>query len=110
MSLRQKIEIVEKQKWSSVRLGKLKFKLSSFFECVIIFLNMAKKKMTIEDLAVMTKNAFDRIDRRFDKMDERFDKVEARLDRIENLLIRGLENRMDRVEDKVRVVETKLKI
>ena len=43
-------------------------------------------------------------------MNERFNKVDERLDRIENILIRAHENRIERPEDGLRVVKTRLKI
>jgi len=60
---------------------------------------MAKKNVTIDDLAVMVQKGFNGVDKRFDEMatktemnarfdvvSKRFDKVEARLGKIENLL------------------------
>ncbi|MEK7175721.1 MAG: hypothetical protein AAB693_02895 [Patescibacteria group bacterium] len=38
------------------------------------------KKVSIEDLAIMTANGFNRIDKRFDSIDQRFDKIEGDID------------------------------
>jgi hypothetical protein len=54
---------------------------------------------TVDNLAVMVAKGFERVDARFTQMD-------TRLDRIENLLIRGLENRTDKIEDDIRVSKT----
>ncbi len=63
------------------------------------------KKMTIEDLAVITANGFKSVDKRFEAMEERIDGLETginkRLDRIENLLLRDHLNRIERLEDTV---------
>ena len=59
------------------------------------------KKMAIEDLARITANGFDAVDRRFDIVDKRFDGIDKRLDRIENLLLRDHLNRIERLEDMV---------
>ena len=78
---------------------------------------MAKKKVTIEDLARITKSGFDTVDKRFDAVDKRFEQVDiklesfrtevnARFDHIENLLIRAHENRIEKLEDDVRVLKT----
>lgn len=76
-----------------------------------------KKKVTIEDLAVMTQKGFLAVDKRFDgvdkkfgEIDKRFDEVDKRLDRIENLLIRDHENRLNRIDDDMRVIKTRLKV
>lgn len=37
---------------------------------------MAKKHITIDDLAGMVKRGFDAVDLRFDKVDERFGRIE----------------------------------
>lgn len=42
-----------------------------------------KKEVTLEDLALMTKNGFDDMGKRFDEHDKGFDKIGQRLDRIE---------------------------
>jgi len=78
---------------------------------------MAKKKVTIEDLARITKNGFDTVDKRFEQVDKRFEQVDAnlesfrtevnhRFDHIENLLIRAHENRIEKLEDDMRTLKT----
>lgn len=51
---------------------------------------MAKKNITIDDLAVMMKNSFDGqnelLNKRFDKIDERFNKADKRIDNVEKTL------------------------
>ena len=46
----------------------------------------------------------------FEAVNKRFDGIDQRLDKIENLLIRAHENRIERLEDVMRVVKTKLGI
>jgi hypothetical protein len=41
---------------------------------------MPKKKLTIDDLALITKNGFTKIDKRFTKIDERFAKQDEKMD------------------------------
>jgi archaellum component FlaC len=78
---------------------------------------MAKKKVTIEDLARITKSGFDAVDKRFEQVDgkigsfhnemnARFEQVNARFDHIENLLIRAHENRIEKLEDEVKILKT----
>jgi archaellum component FlaC len=55
---------------------------------------MAKKSVTIEDLAVMVKKGFDSVDKRFDGVDDR-------LDRIEKLILADHKRRIERLEDQV---------
>ena len=40
---------------------------------------MGRKKVTIEDLAVMVKKGFDSVDKRFDGVDDRLDRIEKLL-------------------------------
>jgi archaellum component FlaC len=56
---------------------------------------MAKKSVTIEDLAVMVKKGFDSVDKRFDGIDDR-------LDRIEKLILADHKRRIERLEDQVK--------
>lgn len=86
---------------------------------------MAKsKKITLDDLAVMTQNGFNdlrsdmnngftelrsEMDVRFNTVDNRFDKIEHRLDRIENIILREHDNRIMRLEDEVRMLKTSSK-
>ena len=77
---------------------------------------MKKEEMTMEKLAIMVKNGFDVTATKeemrggFGVMDKRFNEVEKRLDRIENLLIRDHSNKIERLEDSMRIVKTKLGI
>lgn len=73
-----------------------------------------KKKTTnqmIEDLAVSVQKGFIEVKQEIkgleQKMDKRFDKVEERLDIIEGTLT-GYGNRLDRLEDTMLVVKTKI--
>ncbi len=69
----------------------------------------APKKVTIEDLAIMTQQGFATMDKKMmdgffamdQKMEKGFLEVNTRLDRIENVLINGHENRIERLEDRV---------
>jgi len=63
--------------------------------------SIAKTNASIENLAAMTLKGFERVDDRLNKMD-------GRLDHIENLLIRDNINRIERLEDRMAVVETSL--
>ncbi len=78
---------------------------------------MPKKKITIEDLAAMTQRGFAGVDEKFTgtdnkieglrtEMNTRFNEINTRFDRIENLLLRAHENRLDRIEDDIRVLKT----
>jgi hypothetical protein len=82
---------------------------------------MKKRKITLDDLAIMTQNSFtelgvemntrfDQVDRRFEVIDERFEEIDRRFDRVENLLLRSHDNRLDALEDTVRTIKTKLKM
>jgi hypothetical protein len=75
---------------------------------------MPKKKMTIEDLAVMVQGGFSEVNEKFtevhDKIDRGFKEVNQRLDRIENILIAGHDRRIEKLEDGMREIKTALKI
>ena len=82
------------------------------------------KKITLEDLAMMTQKGFAGMDerlgnmrvemgKRFDKVEDRLDKVEDRLGRVEDrlanveyLISSDINKRMEVVEHKVRRMET----
>jgi TolA-binding protein len=77
------------------------------------------KNMTIEDLAVMTQKGFADMERRFEEMDQkfskrfgamhkRFDDMDARFDRLEFIVVAGQERLIEALEDKMRIVSTKL--
>lgn len=59
---------------------------------------MAKKHVTIDDLAGMVKRGFDAVDLRFDKVDERFN-------RIEKLILVSYNRRIERLEEEVRDIK-----
>ncbi|MEK9175662.1 MAG: hypothetical protein AAB795_03690 [Patescibacteria group bacterium] len=44
---------------------------------------MAKKKTTIDDLAVMVKHGFDGVDKRFEQVDVRFEQVDVRFEQVD---------------------------
>jgi len=78
---------------------------------------MAKKKVTIEDLAIMTQKGFFGMDKKFEGVDKKIEGVDKkieglknemnnRFDKIENILIRAHENRLDKIEDDIRVLKT----
>lgn len=66
------------------------------------------KETTIDDLAQMVAKGFDGVDKRFDDVASKDDikRLDTRLDHIENLLIRAHDNRIEKLEDKMRIVET----
>jgi hypothetical protein len=55
---------------------------------------MSRRKVTIEELAVMVKKGFDGVDKRFDGVDDR-------LDRIEKLILADHKRWIERLEDQV---------
>ncbi len=68
----------------------------------------------LDDLAILTKenfelvfSKFEEVDRRFEEIDKRFEHVDRRFDRIENVSIGNHERRIENIEDRLRVVETK---
>lgn len=77
---------------------------------------------SIDGLAILFKNNFDRIDERFEQVDERFDQMDRRfeqvdarfdqmdrrLDRIENISIGAHERRIENLEDNVLEIKTKI--
>ncbi len=73
---------------------------------------MKKEKMTIEDLARITKNGFDTTATKQEmrEVNDRLDKMDGRLDKMENLLLRAHENRIEKLEDNMRLVKTKIGI
>lgn len=62
------------------------------------------KKVTLEDLAMMTQKGFVAMDKRFDNVENRLDRVESRLDNVENRLD-NVENRLDKIENRLANVE-----
>ena len=59
---------------------------------------MAKKKMTIDTLAIMINRGFEGVDRRFEDVDKCFDGVDAGLDRIEKLILVDHKRRIEQLE------------
>ncbi len=62
------------------------------------------KKMTIDDLAIIVKNGFDRVDDRFKQVDIRFEKIDRRFDAIENRFM----NMLDKHTDDIRILKTRV--
>jgi DNA anti-recombination protein RmuC len=76
--------------------------------------NMATKS-DLDDLAIMVKNNFDRVEEWFEKIDEGFEQVDAqfdamdkRFDRIENVSVGNHERRIENLEDDIRIIKTKV--
>lgn len=75
--------------------------------------DMKKQAATIDTLARMVKEGFDRTAAKSElaevkrDMDQRFDHMNDRFDRVENILYGGLSNRLEKLEDEVRVLKTK---
>jgi len=68
---------------------------------------MAKKKITIDDLAGMVKRGFDETHA---YMDKRFDEVDKRFDRIENLILKRHEEEIEHLKVRMRDIEDMLAI
>jgi uncharacterized protein YoxC len=58
------------------------------------------EKITIEELALITKNGFDGVDKRFEKVEQRFDGVNKRFEKVEQ--------KVDRVIEKVNTLDQKV--
>ena len=82
---------------------------------------MVKKKVTIEDLAGMVQGGFSEMQDKFSAMDDRFLAMEDQitavktelkndLARLENIMMGNYERRLEKVEDNVRVLLTKVGI
>ncbi len=73
---------------------------------------MNKKETTTDDLARMVQKGFENTATKSDVSELRSDmpEVNLRLDRIENPLLRAHENRIERLEDKMRIVETAMEV
>ncbi len=63
-----------------------------------------------DELAIMIKDSFEHVEERFEGIDNRLDKIDDRFDRIENVSIGGHERRIEHLEDRMRIVETKSKL
>ena len=75
------------------------------------------KKITIDDLAVMVKNGFDKtstkeqvekLEYRTNKVEVRLEKVEKKLDKIENLITDDHHKRIEKLESRVDYLENML--
>jgi hypothetical protein len=75
---------------------------------VISFIHMAGQTITIEQLAEMVAHGFSETAKKADisAVRQRLEEFATRLDRIENLLLRDHLNRIERLEDSVRVLKT----
>ena len=77
---------------------------------------MAKKNITIDDLAVMVQKGFEEtakksdMDVEFERVDKRFEQVDKRLDKIEKLLIAEDRRRIDKLESRVDYLENILAV
>ena len=71
---------------------------------------MAKKKVTIDDLAGMVKVGFDDMTKRFQAVDARFDAIEERLGRIENLILKRHEEDIEQLKVRMRYLEDMLAV
>ena len=60
---------------------------------------MAKKDITINDLAVMVQKGFNEVDKRFEQVDKRFDGIDNRLDGM--VTKAEINRRFDGLEDRV---------
>ncbi|MDP1760177.1 MAG: hypothetical protein Q8L01_01845 [Candidatus Woesebacteria bacterium] len=63
---------------------------------------MAKKNLTIDDLAVMVQKGFSGNDKRFDYVDKRFEQMDKRFDKIENLVLASHQKRIEKLEQEVK--------
>jgi archaellum component FlaC len=65
---------------------------------------MAKKSVTIDDLAVMVQKGFADVATKSDikVLTERFDLVDKRFDKIENLILVDHKKRIERLEEEVK--------
>ncbi len=72
---------------------------------------MAKKNITIENLAHMVKKGFDGVDVRFDRVDQRFERVDQRFDKVDQRFddvksrFEGVNRRFDAVDDRLDRIE-----
>jgi hypothetical protein len=67
-------------------------------------------KITIEKLAIMIQAQFEHIDQRFERMEERMNHMESTMVTKDDLsgVETRLMHRIDRLEDRMRIVETRL--
>jgi predicted nucleic acid-binding Zn-ribbon protein len=69
---------------------------------------MSKNEITLDDLALMMKQGFDKVDERFEKIDERFEKIDECFEKNDGRFDR-IENRLDRMEIRQLSMEEALK-
>jgi archaellum component FlaC len=65
------------------------------------------KKMTLDLLAQMMNRSFEHMDKRFDKVENRLDKVENKLDKVE-VRLEGVERTLKNVDFRLEAVEQKV--
>ncbi len=77
---------------------------------------MAKKKITIEDLAVMTQKGFEEmherfkeVDKQFEAVDKRFDHIDKRFDKIENGILARHDREIELFRDRILKIETTIR-
>ena len=74
---------------------------------------MAKKRITIEDLAAMVKHGFDDVTSKMAKkaeVDRQFEEVNERLDRIEKLILADHKRRIERLEGEMKDLKEMLAV
>lgn len=65
--------------------------------------------MTVDQLAVITKNQFDRVDERFDTMEKRFDQMDLKLQNILDVVLEiPSKKAFERWTDKVQSMDVRL--
>jgi hypothetical protein len=67
---------------------------------------MTKKQINLDDLALMMKQGFDKVDERFEQIDGRFKKIDGRFEQIDGRFEK-IEIRLGRVEDILEKCATK---
>lgn len=70
---------------------------------------MAKKNITIDDLAIMVKKGFDGTAQK-NEVDRRFNKVDNQLERIEKLVLVDHKRRIERLEIEVKELKELLAV
>ena len=66
--------------------------------------NMAKKNITIDELAVMVQKGFDDVATKSDikNIDKRFDAMDKRFDKIENVVLASHQKRIEKLEAEIK--------
>jgi len=62
---------------------------------------MAKKNITIDDLAIMVQKGFEETAKKAE-MNLRFDQIDKRFDKIEKLILADHKNRIEKLEEEVK--------